>query len=258
MCSQTESKRNPNHCWTQSWFRSFLFVSSFAAWPCTPTRMQLYVMRHKRNVCFSRAVLVCVTFEHEEGGGGGGPVLFFTNLSWLLTVIGSTWESEWAESPLGVGGGGNNNVEQGGLPFFSWSPSCWPDFLTIFACAHTEPPWPKYFPPLSPFNLFLVLHSLSESEWHVVRAATPELFRSTEAGCLLWILICKVLVLKQVRTGRVKTTVDTTKRCWISAKASFCSCALSGVPNQSSSLWRCSVSMRKRCATAPLPVFTHQ
>lgn len=151
---------------------------------------------------------------------------------------------------VGVGGGGNNNVEQGSFLFFPRSPSCWPDFLTITACAQTEPSWPKYFAPLSPFNLFLALHSLSESEWHVVRAATPELLRSMEAGCLLWILICKVLVLKQVRTVHVKTTVDTTKRCWIYAKASFCSCGLSGVLNQSSSLWRCTASMRKRCATA--------
>lgn len=37
-------------------------------------------------MCVSQAVLVCVTFEHEEGGGGGGrggQGLFFTNLSWL-------------------------------------------------------------------------------------------------------------------------------------------------------------------------------
>lgn len=76
---------------------------------------------------------------HAEGAGEGQSCFSQTWAGWL-TVIRSTWESEWAESPLGVCGWFQQQCRAGvHLFFFCWSPSCWPDFLTIFAGAQPEP-----------------------------------------------------------------------------------------------------------------------
>lgn len=85
--------------------------------------------------------------------------MFFTNLSWLLTVIRSTWESEWVESPLGVCvcvGGGNNSVEQG-FSFFSNHP---PVDLIFSPSLHVH--------KLSPYDPNALLQV--EDQWHVVGA----------------------------------------------------------------------------------------
>lgn len=143
-------------------------------------------------MCVSQVVLVFDIFNMKRGAEAQS--CFFYKPEQVVNgnqIYLGKWMRWIPSGCLCVCGWGQQQCRAGVLLFFR-SPSCWPDFLTIFACAQTGPLWLKGFAhtPLYPIPSFTDSLSKYKKTNSRLWFSTPlELWRSRQAGCLIWIHI---------------------------------------------------------------------
>ena len=153
------SALNPNHNWT--------FCHHVCCMAVQPHWYKaLCNLTHRRNVCITACISLCdmshvrtwrgrrrhgLVFHKPEPVCDGNRIYLGKWMRWIHSGCVCVCVCVCVKS-----------VEEGVLLFF-WSPSCWPDFLSIFACTQTESLWTKHSASSPLYLISTVTDSLSLS-----------------------------------------------------------------------------------------------